>query len=314
MTVLNLIRDCLDALLHPSARHNTLTRARHRAFIAPRLLGSLAALAAFPVYLAMRGAPSVIEVVAFAWLIAPILLSWFLSRTGHYEGAYVLSSLALASLIMIVAARTGGIESFAAIWLIVVPLEAALSASRRAVAFASALALACAGVLIVLGQFGCCHSPTSARICAVSAWPSASGLATLYAAGLAFGAESLARTSASLLNVEEDRYRLLARNMSDVISRHGRNGAVEFISPASETMLGIQVPRLLGTACSIAFTSPIGPLISQRCPTRRGAVKSVTSNSASGGTCPAASTGRIIRPTLSGSKCAAARWSRRPRQ
>jgi two-component system, cell cycle sensor histidine kinase DivJ len=246
VTVLNLIRDCLDALLHPSARHNTLTRARHRAFIAPRLLGSLAALAAFPVYLAMRGAPSVIEVVAFAWLIAPILLSWFLSRTGHYEGAYVLSSLALASLIMIVAARTGGIESFAAIWLIVVPLEAALSASRRAVAFASALALACAGVLIVLGQFGMLPQPDLGADLRGVCMAFGVGLATLYAAGLAFGAESLARTSASLLNVEEDRYRLLARNMSDVISRHGRNGAVEFISPAAETMLGTQMPRLLG--------------------------------------------------------------------
>ena len=56
MSVLNIIRDCLDALLHPSARYDALTRARHRAFIAPRLLGSLAAFAAFPLYLVLRGA------------------------------------------------------------------------------------------------------------------------------------------------------------------------------------------------------------------------------------------------------------------
>ena len=110
--------------------------------------------AAFPVYLAMRGAPTALEVAAFAWLIAPILLSWFLSRTGRYEGAHVLSSLALAGLVMTVAMMTGGIESFAAIWLVVVPLEAALSASRRVVAFASALALSCAALLIVFGHFG----------------------------------------------------------------------------------------------------------------------------------------------------------------
>jgi cell cycle sensor histidine kinase DivJ len=128
VTVLNIIRDCLDALLHPSARYDALTRARHRAFMAPRLLGSLAAFAAFPVYLAMRGATSAIEVAAFAWLIAPILL-----------GAHVLSSLA-----------------------------------------------------------------------------------------------------------EEGRYRLLARNMSDVISRHRRNGAVQFISPAAEAMLGTPATRLIG--------------------------------------------------------------------
>ena len=244
--MLNLIRDCLDALLHPSARYDVLTRARHRAFIAPRLLGSLAVFAAFPVYLAMRGAPTALEVVAFAWLIAPILLSWFLSRTGRYEGAYVLSSLALAGLVMTVAMRTGGIESFAAIWLVVVPLEAALSASRRVVTLASALALCCAGLLIVVGHVGLLPAwdPGSAMRGICTAFGVAS--ATLYAAGLAFRAESLARTSVSLLYVEEDRYRLLARNMSDVISRHRRNGAVQFISPAAETMLGTAVPRLLG--------------------------------------------------------------------
>src|SRR3981081_455390 len=166
VTVLSIIRDCLDALLHPSARYDALTRARHRAFMAPRLLGSLAALAAFPVYLAMRGAPTALEVAAFAWLIAPILLSWFLSRTGRYEGAHVLSSLALAGLVVTVAMTTGGIQSFVAIWLVVVPLEAALSASRRVVAFASALALTCAAMLIVLGHFDLLPAPevnTAAR-------------------------------------------------------------------------------------------------------------------------------------------------------
>ncbi|AHY52007.1 PAS domain-containing sensor histidine kinase [Bradyrhizobium japonicum] len=246
MTVLSIIRDCLDALLHPSARYDALTRARHRAFMAPRLLGSLAAFAAFPVYLATRGAPSAIEVAAFAWLIAPILLSWFLSRTGRYEGAHVLSSLALAGLIMAVAGTTGGIESFAAIWLVVVPLEAALSASRRVAAFASLLALSCAGVLILAGQLGWLPAgdASAAERGVLMAFGVAS--ATLYAAGLAFGAESLARTSVALLLREEERYRLLARNMSDVISRHRRNGAVQFISPAVEAMLGMPVAQLLG--------------------------------------------------------------------
>ena len=112
MTVLNIIRDCLDTLLHPSARYDALTSARHRAFMAPRLLGSLAAFAAFPAYLAMRGAPTALEVAAFAWLIAPILLSYFLSRTGRYESAHVLSSLAMAGLVLMVAVLTGGIASF----------------------------------------------------------------------------------------------------------------------------------------------------------------------------------------------------------
>lgn len=246
MTVLSIIRDCLDALLHPSARYDALTRARHRAFMAPRLLGSLAAFAAFPVYLVLRGAPSAIEVAAFAWLIAPILLSWFLSRTGRYEGAHVLSSLALAGLIMAIAVTTGGIESFATIWLVVLPLEAALSASRRVAAFASLLALSCAGLLILVSQLGWLPSDDlgAPERGVMMAFGVAS--ATLYAAGLAFGAESLARTSVALLSREEERYRLLALNMSDVISRHQCNGAVQFISQAAEAMLGMPVAQLLG--------------------------------------------------------------------
>ncbi|MBR0798444.1 PAS domain S-box protein [Bradyrhizobium jicamae] len=246
MSVLSLIRDCLDALLHPSARYDALTRARHRAFMAPRLLGSLAAFATFPAYLAMRGAPSAIEVMAFAWLIAPILLSWFLSRTGRYEGAHVLSSLALAGLVLTIAAMTGGIASFAAVWLVVIPIEAALSASRRVVAFAFVLAMSSAALLSVLGFYHLLPAPDAG----VAAHGTLAGFgvvsAIFYATGLAFGVESLARTSVALLYVEEDRYRLLAHNMSDVLSRHSRNGAVRFVSPAAEIMLGVPVSRLLG--------------------------------------------------------------------
>jgi cell cycle sensor histidine kinase DivJ len=147
---------------------------------------------------------------------------------------------------MTVAMTTGGIESFAAIWLVVVPLEAALSASRRVVAFASALALTCTALLIVFGHFDLLPAGDLDPFLRGVFMAFGVVSATLYAAGLAFGAESLARTSVALLYVEEDRYRLLARNMSDVISRHRRNGAVQFISPAVETMLGTQVTRLLG--------------------------------------------------------------------
>src|SRR3954451_1896270 len=246
VTVLSIIHDRLDALLHPAVRNDALTRARHRAFMAPRLLGSLVALAAFPIYLAMRGAPTAIEVAAFAWLIAPILLSWFLSRTGRYEVAHILSALALAGLVMMVAITTGGIESFAAIWLVVIPLEAALSASRRVVAFASALALLCAAALILLAHLAILPAADLGPALRGTLTACAVLSAILYSAGLAFASEALARTSVALLSEEEQRYRLLARNMSDVISRHSRSGAVQFVSPAAESLLGIPVARLLG--------------------------------------------------------------------
>jgi two-component system, cell cycle sensor histidine kinase DivJ len=236
----------VDALVHPSAQQDALSAARHRAFIAPRLLGAFGALASFPVYIALRGVPSVIEVGLFAWLVAPILIAYFLSRTGRYESAHMLSSLSLAGLVTVVAWCTGGIGSFAAIWLVVVPLEAALSASRRVVALASAFALAAAGLLLTLSAFQLLPPP--AALASEHGALAAFGIisAALYATGLALGVESLARTSYWLLNAEEDRYRLLARNMTDVITRHGKNGAVTFISPAAEALFGARTQELTG--------------------------------------------------------------------
>ncbi|MCW5691879.1 MAG: PAS domain-containing sensor histidine kinase [Pseudolabrys sp.] len=246
MSFLTPLWQYVDALVHPAARQDALTAARHRAFIAPRLIGSFAALASFPVFVAIRGVPSILEVSVFAWLVAPILIAYFLSRTGRYEAAHLLSSLALTGLVLAVALGTGGIASFAAIWLVVVPLEASLSASRRVVALASLFALLAAGALLIASAWGLLMPPDStlhehgalAALGVVSA--------ALYATGLALGAESLARTSVWLLYAEEDRYRLLARNMTDVITRHGKNGAVLFVSPAAESLFGVKPPALTG--------------------------------------------------------------------
>ena len=243
MGVLKLFHDQLDALVHPSAQSDPVTKARHRAFSAPRLLGSLVALVAFPAFLALRGAPSVTELLVFCWLLAPILTSYYLSRTGRYETAHMLSSLALATLVTTVAAKTGGIHSVAAIWLVVVPLEAALSASRRVVVAALAAALAAAGLLLFLDVADLLPAQEQgagalAALGVVSA--------SLYATGLALGAESLSRTDFSLFRSEDERLRLLARSMSDAIGRHGRNGAVLYVSPAAERLIGASVTDLHG--------------------------------------------------------------------
>ena len=245
MSILTPVWSYVDALVHPAARQDALTAARHRAFIAPRLLGSLLALASFPVYLALRGVPGALELGLFTWLLAPILIAYFLSRTGRYDSAHVLSSLSLTGLVATVAWCSGGITSFVAIWLVVVPIEASLSASRRVVAMASTFALVAAGLLLVLSESALLPPPVAADSAGALA---ALGIisAALYATGLALGAESLARTSLWLLYAEEDRYRLLARNMTDVITRHRRNGSVLFVSPAAEQLFGVRADELMG--------------------------------------------------------------------
>ena len=243
MRFLTPVWNYVDALVHPEARHDALTAARHRAFIAPRLIGSLVALASFPVYLVLRGAPGALEIGVFGWLLTPMLIAYFLSHTGRYEWAHLLSSLALTGLVTAVAGLTGGIASSAAIWLVMVPLEASLSASRRVLALASGFALAAAGLLAaatawhLLPPAAPKHGALAALgiICAV-----------LYATGLALGAEQVARASVRLRSAEEERYRLLAGHMTDVITRHGKNGAVLFVSPAAEQLFGVETHALSG--------------------------------------------------------------------
>ncbi|MGV3635781.1 MAG: PAS domain-containing sensor histidine kinase [Pseudorhodoplanes sp.] len=244
MSLVQPIQDHIDSLVHPSVRQDPLTATRHRAFIAPRLLGSLMILAALPVYLVVRGVPSAIEIAVFAWLVVPIATAYYLSWTGRYEAAHILSSFALAGLVFIVAFQTGGISSFAMPWLVVVPLEASLSASRRVVAMSSAFALAAAGALLAAQQLGMTPSSTLTT----HAWLAALGIvsAAVYATALALVTESLSRKSLRLLVAEEDRYRLLARNMTDVITRHGRNGAVLFVSPAAQALFHDRIEELKG--------------------------------------------------------------------
>jgi cell cycle sensor histidine kinase DivJ len=238
------IRDFLDALVHPSAREDTLMAVRHRAFMAPRLFGSLIALGIFPVFLAVRGVPSAIEFVVLAWMIVPISTAYFLSRTGRYEGAHILSALALTSIVTIVAAYSGGINSFAAIWLVLIPLEAAVSGSRRVVAVAALLTIVGAAFLMLAApwlDFAPAAERSTGTLTALGVVS-----ASLYATGIALGADSVARANSMLLGLEEEQCRLLAGNMTDVITRHGHDGRVMFASPNADAVLGTSPAELQG--------------------------------------------------------------------
>jgi len=97
--LLEPIRDYIDTLVHPSARDDAFARARHRAFMAPRLLGSLGLLAAFPIYLVMRGAPSALELLRARNAIPPGTEGLpgsslpALSRSSQFEGDVAIRAL-----------------------------------------------------------------------------------------------------------------------------------------------------------------------------------------------------------------------------
>ena len=278
MSLLAQIRAFNESLVHPSARRDPLTAARHRAFIAPRVIGGLLALTALPVHLAVNGVPNPLEVFIYAWLATPVLIAFYLSRSGHYDRAQIMSSLALTVLITAIGSVTGGITSFAAVWLVVVPLEAALAASRRVVMVASGFAIGSAAVLYggALAQLFVPAAPSVLlEVLGIVS-------AALYATGLALGSASLARASSRLpverrpLPVARAQYRRC--DHAPPAQRHGA------LSPRRRRIL---VRRSGGfaarTACSTACMSPTGRL-SDRAGDAAAQASATRSNSASGAT------------------------------
>ena len=171
-------------------------------------------------------------------MLVPIATACYLSRTGRYESAHVLSALSLTGIATAVAAYSGGI---AAIWLVLILLEAIVSGSRRVVAVAAMLAL---GGVVLLMLADPAASAIGRQAGALAALAIVSVL--LYATGIALGAERIACGNSRLLVAQEERWRLLAGNMSDVVTRHGDGGRVLFASTNAYAVLGIAAGELQG--------------------------------------------------------------------
>ena len=203
-------------------------------------------LAAVAIAFKPHGVPNVFEMALLAWLVAGFLIAYLQARAGRDDSAHVLSAVAFTGLVTTAAFTTGGLTSFAAIWLVLVPVEAALSGSRQVVALVSIVALGAAGFLLLMGALDP-QAPTLAPA-AEPSLPAVLGIvsALLYAMGLALGSQTQARASDRLDHAEEGRQRLLARNMTDVVTRVGRNGHVLFVSPAAEPLFGAELRALHG--------------------------------------------------------------------
>ena len=235
------------SLVHDEVRGDTLAAARHQSFIASHMIGGFLALVIFPLYLAAIGQPSLLSGIAFAWLISPIFIAVYLSRSGQLEHAHLISAVNLTGLVTFAASITGGMSSFLIAWMIIVPLEAALSANRRVVITSIGIAALALLGLSLAGVAGALPAAqTFSREPALLALLGSMS-ALVYAGGLAVSVQSLYGQSEEEIRRGEKRYRLLAENATDMITRHNARGQVLFASFASERMLGVSSRMLLGS-------------------------------------------------------------------
>jgi cell cycle sensor histidine kinase DivJ len=202
------------SLVHQSAEGDVVASARHQSFIASHLLAGFLALLVFPIYLVVSGKPTLLGAIAFLWLLSPIGLAIFLSRTGKFAAAHLISAANFAGLVTFFCWLTGGILSFLVPWMVVVPLEGARR-DIRIVAWATLLSSLGLVALLVLGAFE--HAPLNE----LSLSPLALGFfgaftALGYVTGLTVSVQSVHRASEDAVRIGEDRYRLLAENTSDL--------------------------------------------------------------------------------------------------
>ena len=235
-----------SSLVHDSARGDPLTTARHQSFIASHLLGGLLALCVFPVYLVVGGKPSLLGAAAFLWLLSPIGIAIFLARTGRFAAAHLASAANLAGLVTYCAWLTGGLGSWLIPWMVVVPIEAALATDRRIVAWAAGVAGLGLTVLAVAQGLGHILPPQAVPLSPILLGLIGAMSAMAYAAALAVMVQLVHRRSESTVRAGEERYRLLAENATDMITRHDEKGRVIFASLAAQQLFGEPAQKIAG--------------------------------------------------------------------
>lgn len=234
------------SLVHDSARGDPLTAARHQSFIASHLLGGLVALCVFPVYLVVSGKPSLFTAAAFLWLLSPIGIAIFLSRTGKFAAAHLASAANFAGLVTYCAWLTGGLASWLLPWMVAVPLEAALTTDRRIVAWAAGVAGLGLVILAAAQWLGYMQAPQAMPLSPMLLAFIGAMSAMAYAAALAVMVQLVHRQSENAVQAGEERYRLLAENATDMITRHDEKGRVVFASLAAQQLFGEAAQKITG--------------------------------------------------------------------
>ena len=209
------------------------------------MLGGSVSAFVFAGYFAWVGAPGAATLIAALCFLSPIGIALFLSRTGRLEIAHLMSAAQLTALVTLAAALSGGTQSFALVWLVLVPLEAALSADRRMMILATALAVAALGGLHLATVSDALPAAVALPVSPVWATFATCLGAVAYAGALAANVQQMHRGAARELETSRERYRLIAENANDLITRHEASGGISFASLASRSLLGVGPEALI---------------------------------------------------------------------
>jgi cell cycle sensor histidine kinase DivJ len=239
---MNGFADLFSTFVHPDRRGHVREARWHASFIGSRLIAGLVPLAALPAYVALRAAPSLVEVGLILSLSLPLAAALFLSRTGRLDIATFISALSLVGAVIFTAALTGGTSSPALVWLMLAPLEALASRSRRmvvAVALAAALGALIVALIDAWGLIGPARTP------AIYAMPLFLAGALAYGTALALSFAARGGEERLRLEAVEARHHALVAHLGDLVTRHDSRGACREASPAAGRLIGVGPGELI---------------------------------------------------------------------
>jgi cell cycle sensor histidine kinase DivJ len=196
------------------------------------------------------GKPSLSSAIAFLWLLSPIAVAVFLSRTGRLPAAQLLSVANFAGVVTYCTWLTGGLGSWLIPWLVAVPLQGGLSGDRRILGFATLAAGLGLAILGTAAWFGYTRPAEPGPLSPIILGLIGAMTATAYAAAMAMtmvmAAQLVQRRSENAVLPGDELYRLLVDNVSDMITRHDEKGRVLFASLGAKQLLGEPTQKVLG--------------------------------------------------------------------
>ena len=240
----NFLLDAFDGVLgaEPAGEAE-----RRQAFVSANLMAGAIGLALWPLHWALIGPVDAVSGIAIFFLMVPLFLAvWVKAFDGDLGKAETGSALCLAAFVSFIALVTGGMTSPALPWLLVAPIEAAVSGKRSSVMTSTLVAgtgffaIAC---LTLTGWLP--DSRLSAELQGV-VYP-----VSLFAALVVsmFSLRAFQRRhsqEAAQVRAGADMLRGLTDNALDLITRHAPDGTVLYASSAAEDMLGLRARELEG--------------------------------------------------------------------
>ena len=238
-----IARRRIAALVRRDGRASRAEDARCELFIVARLVTLVFVAIFVPRYLAFAGASDVWRVGAVAWLVLPLAAIIHLTRTGDLLEAQLISLFGLAVLALIVTVGAGLSPELSLGWLMLLPLEAAISGSSSMLRFASLLAIALMLALAAgqsAGWIG--GAPTMSPGAVATLGAPFGAYAALHLWGERLRRQRRQRADAA----NSQRYMVLSNAIGDLVMRHGADGDVVAASGDATALFGLDVESLIG--------------------------------------------------------------------